>query len=82
VPKLLSELGTYFVYDPDVYTPESATSIGEQDQRLHGIQLAHNALQEIYGLKKITLVESGRRKDTNLNYVVFRKGRAPKIKVN
>ena len=83
IPALLSETGTYFVYEADLGTMYgSARPSKEEQERRRGVKLAHEQLKSTYRLTEVTKVEEGQLKGEALNYVVFRKHNAPAIVVD
>lgn len=78
IPGLLSPQGMYFVHELDTLELQGEMSLREEKVRIQAISNAHRALVERYGLKMITETEDSIKRP--LNYIVFRRELAPKIK--
>jgi hypothetical protein len=79
IPRLLSEYGLYFVTKMD-----QAEVQGDQfwKERAQAIDLAHNLLNNRYNLEKVEKVQEGRRRGEELNYDIFKRENAPRIRVD
>lgn len=82
IPPLLSPYGVYMVHKSDLLELNELTSAQEERERTEAIGIAHKLLQERFGLTKVTRAESGKLKDRELDYLVFKSQQAPLIDVN